>query len=872
MKTLLQKVTKETKWNMTKETNGNSVLRYLGLLLLIGSACGIQAATVTGLVYTAQSQPMSRTQIEFLSQSAPFAGTNVITSATIVRTTTGTNGAFSTTLVEGSYVVRVGISARDTFYITVPVGSGTYDWRTLVNSGTPVSMTQWTLPAAKGDLLTHNGTNQVVVPIGTHNYVVTADTNSAAGWAWAAAPGATGGEANTASNLGTGEGVYASKSSVDLQFKSLVGGSNVVLSSTATEVTINSAAGGVTAAITNGLATTNWVGDNYQPLDSDLTALAGVGTALTNGLATTGYVTGQGYVTSALTNGLTTLEKLTNYVASAGGAQGLSTNWVNGTAVVGVNFTNTASIVFAAPGGSNVTAALNATGTPDGTKFLRDDYTWQVTGASSGAQLNGTNTWTGTNTFNGKTFLDGGAWYNTPSFPEGLTTADAITGTDFKMGGVTATSYLTTTNLLKGLSNASINTNLAAGSVTVSNVTASLPAVFDAAKNLTNSPIWFQGTNANLTALAAVGTALTNGVPLLAGINTFTGASNIFNNPVYFGAGVVINGSGDNTFNRIVSTNVNVDAITASRAIVTDAAKNLTNSATTAAEIGYVSGVTSAIQTQLDNRQATNANLTSWAAVAPGANVGTFLATPSSANLRGALTDETGTGIAFFVGGDAGASTATTASANDNDTSIATTAYVQTELGAYNSDTVTFTGKTLDAAGTGNVLKQTRYITLQRPDYGDGAGAIPQTNSYTASGLMHYTLSGNAETNANWIVYEFPCPADLDTGVALTATFSFLSGGTDTDDYVFHVTYGQVAAGTAYPTGTGIASLPITMTVNTATEANGDIQTSAATTLTGWAAALTPGAPMAVRVARLQNTQDDGARDVSLVIAYGSTQ
>ncbi len=37
-----------------------------------------------------------------------------------------------------------------------------------------------------------------------------------------------------------------------------------------------------------------------------------------------------------------------------------------------------------------------------------------------------------------------------------------------------------------------------------------------------------------------------------------------------------------------------------------------------------------------------------------GTNVAAFLATPSSANLRAALTDETGTGIAYFVGGALG--------------------------------------------------------------------------------------------------------------------------------------------------------------------------------------------------------------------------
>lgn len=187
------------------------------------------------------------------------------------------------------------------------------------------------------------------------------------------------------------------------------------------------------------------------------------------------------------------------------------------------------------------------------------------------------------------------------------------------------------------------------------------------------------------------------------------------------------------------------------------------------------------------------------------------------------------------------------------------------------SSTATFTGKTYDAAGTGNVLLQTKQLILQRPDYGDGAGAVPQTNTFTASGLMHYTFSGNAETNANWAVYEFDCPSDLNTAVEMTARFGFLSGGTDADDYVFHLTYDQVAAGTAYPTGTGVDLLPIVMTVTPVTPAAGDLQYSSAVTLTGWAAALTPGRAMQVRIARLQNGQDDGARDVQLVITYGST-
>jgi len=48
------------------------------------------------------------------------------------------------------------------------------------------------------------------------------------------------GEITTAENLGTGEGIYASKDGSDLQFKSLKAGTNVSLTSSGSEITINS--------------------------------------------------------------------------------------------------------------------------------------------------------------------------------------------------------------------------------------------------------------------------------------------------------------------------------------------------------------------------------------------------------------------------------------------------------------------------------------------------------------------------------------------------------------------------------------------------------------------------------------------------------
>lgn len=57
--------------------------------------------------------------------------------------------------------------------------------------------------------------------------------------------GGGGGEVNTASNLGSGQGqVYASKVAADLRFRSLRQGTNVTITQTATEITINAAGGG----------------------------------------------------------------------------------------------------------------------------------------------------------------------------------------------------------------------------------------------------------------------------------------------------------------------------------------------------------------------------------------------------------------------------------------------------------------------------------------------------------------------------------------------------------------------------------------------------------------------------------------------------
>lgn len=102
-----------------------------------------------------------------------------------------------------------------------------------------------------------------------------------------------------------------------------------------------------------------------------------------------------------------------------------------------------------------------------------------------------------------------------------------------------------------------------------------------------------------------------------------------------------------------------------------------------------------------------------WVKLGDGTSGGGALSSTdidTSSELRAILGDESGTGALIFADGAIGAATATTPSANDNDTSVATTAYVQTELTAYASDSATFTNKTMDVEGAGNVFTTVRRV------------------------------------------------------------------------------------------------------------------------------------------------------------------
>ena len=87
----------------------------------------------------------------------------------------------------------------------------------------------------------------------------------------------------------------------------------------------------------------------------------------------------------------------------------------------------------------------------------------------------------------------------------------------------------------------------------------------------------------------------------------------------------------------------------------------------------------------------TDAGVVTVADASHAHNVGD-ISTFSSADLRGRMNDESGTGAALFAGGAIGAATATTPAADDNDTSVATTAFVQGEIGRDDINLIDVTG------------------------------------------------------------------------------------------------------------------------------------------------------------------------------------
>jgi hypothetical protein len=187
------------------------------------------------------------------------------------------------------------------------------------------------------------------------------------------------------------------------------------------------------------------------------------------------------------------------------------------------------------------------------------------------------------------------------------------------------------------------------------------------------------------------------------------------------------------------------------------------------------------------------------------------------------------------------------------------------------SSTDTFTNKTIDTSATGNVLKQTKYMYFGAPSYGYADTVYDNT-------YHNITYSGTADHTNNCAVYEAQSvPPDLDTSVDLAALLTISLGAADTGAHTYIITGCSTAASAGQCDDTnGIADVTLAVAAD-ASGAQYDIEYSgggAFTTLTNWKSSLTAGQLWTVIVCR--DGDSDASTQVShskaLVIRYGSTQ
>lgn len=189
-------------------------------------------------------------------------------------------------------------------------------------------------------------------------------------------------------------------------------------------------------------------------------------------------------------------------------------------------------------------------------------------------------------------------------------------------------------------------------------------------------------------------------------------------------------------------------------------------------------------------KQPLDADLTSWAAVTRAAGFDTFAGTPSSANLRGLLTDESGTGAAYFQGGNIGTPSAGVAT---NLTGTATGLAAGTA--AKWTTARNLAGNSVD--GSANVAFSNKFIVQGTTDTGLsaaqflGALATGIVKNATTTGVLSIAVAG-----------DFPTLNQSTTGSAATLTTPRAIYGNNFDG---SAALGQIIASTYGGTGNGFA-------------------------------------------------------------------
>ncbi len=322
-----------------------------------------------------------------------------------------------------------------------------------------------------------------------------------------------------------------------------------------------------------------------------------------------------------------------------------------------------------------------------------------------------------------------------------------------------------------------------------------------------------------------------------------------------------------------VSGPITDSSLDVSTALVTNGAKAIVSSDTTAAEIGYVSGVTSAIQSQIDGKQATGSYITSLtggvSASGPGAAVATVV---TNANLTGDVTsvgNATAIAAGVIVDADINASAgivdtklATIATAGKVSNSATTAASANTASAIVARDgSGNFTAGTVTAALSGNATTATLAATVTTnanltgdvtsvgnattltnapviakvlTGYTSGAGTVSSSDSILQA---IQKLNGNDATNANLtgpVTSVGNATAIADGAIALaklaTTTAGFIPVGAASTGVPTYV----AVSGDATISSTGAVTLATVPVAKGGTAVTSVTTTPTATAFAGW--------------------------------------
>lgn len=278
----------------------------------------------------------------------------------------------------------------------------------------------------------------------------------------------------------------------------------------------------------------------------------------------------------------------------------------------------------------------------------------------------------------------------------------------------------------------------------------------------------------------------------------------------------------DDSNNMAGATNLSavsatLSGLTASRALQTDASKNLQSSTVTTTELGFVSGVTSAIQTQLNGKQATGNYITALTgdvtATGPGSvaatlatvngNVGSFGTATQvgsfTVNAKGLITAASNTSIAITsaaitdfaeaaqdaVGGAFDASL----TYNDGTNTISRSALTGDVTASLGSNATTISADAVDNTKLANMVQSTIKGRAAGAGTGDPtdltatqATAILNTFTSTLQGLV--PASGGGTTNFLRADGTFAAPTTSNVPTRVTTSTNYSVTNADDEIYV----------------------------------------------------------------------------------------